>query len=256
MFDGFVLKKLISMFVQVIPGVPILLLISLLLRRWLPKLSYELSLFLTILLIGLSLPSVSNHFVAKLENSYPPLAETPSDTAAVLVLGYGHNEAPDRPPNSILTAGALSRLMEGIRLWQSKPDTLLIVSGAGLYGSVSHAQAMKNMALTLGVPDNKITTFHHTRDTAEEILAAVQLVQQSDHASDTARLVVVSSATHLPRAATMLNRHSIAFSMAPTDYLAGYAPWYRADSNYVTNFDRALHEWVGMLWFHLKHAFQ
>lgn len=252
MIDGFLLKKLLSLFVHVIPGVPILLLIALLCRRWLPTLSHALSIALTVVLIALSIPTVSNYFVTRLENQYPPLSEAPVDTGLILVLGYGHNDADDRSPNSVLTAGALSRIMEGVRLWQTRPESTLVVSGAGFPGKMSHAQAMKNMALAAGVPDNSILTFDHTRDTAEEIKSAAIVIEQRTAANNKDRLVVVSSATHLPRAALMLKDHEVIYTMAPTDYLAGDAPWYWASSFALNNFDRALHEWVGMLWHRLS----
>jgi uncharacterized SAM-binding protein YcdF (DUF218 family) len=250
--DGFLLKKLVSVFVHVIPGVPLLLLFALLSRRWYPRFSTVVSLLLVGLLIALSMPPISNFFIARLENRYEPLLAAPDDTGLILVLGYGHHDADDRPPNSILSASALSRITEGVRLWKTMPDATLAVSGAGLYGAMSHAQAMKNMALALSVPEAKITTFEKARDTADEIATAARSVTNLPDI-EAQRLVVVSSATHLPRAALMLAGKEVTFTMAPTDYLAGNAPWYRAGSGSLHHFDRALHEWVGMFWHRLTH---
>jgi len=251
MLDGFIVKKLLSLFVHIIPGVLILLLAVLLCRRWVPRLSYAISILLVLALIVLSRPPVSNYFVERLEHQYPPLLQAPSDTALILVLGYGHNYAPGRPPNSVLTAGALSRLTEGVRLWRSQPQSMLAVSGAGLNQAISHAQAMKNMALFLDVPEEKITLFEHTRDTANEIRTALEYLD--DRAlNEPGRLVVVSSATHLPRAALMLEGKNIDHSMAPTDFLAGNASWYGSGSSALYILDRAVHEWVGMLWYKIR----
>lgn len=253
MLDGFLLKKLSSVFVHVIPGIPILVLVLLLSRRLWPRFSYAFSILLVSVLIALSSPLVSNYFVSKLESHYPVLSNAPNDTKLILVLGWGHNEAPNRPPNSILAAGALSRLTEGVRLWQTQPDAVLAVSGAGLYGDISHAQAMKHMALVSGVPEASIITFDTSRDTAEEIESAVSYIKNNS-TRDRQRLVIVSSATHLPRAALMIDDKGIAYSMAPTDFLVGNSPWYRAGSDSVYYFDRALHEWVGMLWHRLSRS--
>lgn len=254
MVDGFLIKKLLSVFVHVIPGVPLLLLVSLLCRRWWPRLCSLVSMVLVVFLLAVSIPAVSNHFVARLEQTFPPLQELPADTALTLVLGYGHHEAQGRPPNSVLAAGALSRLVEGVRLWQTAPATTLALSGAGLYGTISHAKAMKDAAVALGVPAERLITFDQTRDTADEIDAATAWINR--HSPNDRRLVVVSSATHLPRAALMLDNKRQPYAMAPTDFLAGYSPWYRASSTYLNQFDRAVHEWVGMLWYHLRHSFQ
>ena len=183
------------------------------------------------------------------------LEVAPADTALILVLGFGHNDAPGRPPNSVLTAGALSRVTEGVRLWRTQPNSTLAVSGAALYRTLSHAQAMKNMSLVLGVPEENITMFDETLDTADEIRTAARYIKNSKP-NEQERLVVVSSATHLPRAALMLQRESVMHTMAPTDYLAGNAPWYRFGSGALYSFDRAVHEWVGMAWYKIRVLFR
>ena len=184
--------------------------------------------------------------------------KAPADTALILVLGFGHNYAPGRPPNSVLTAGALSRLTEGVRLWRTQQESTLAVSGAGLSQTISHAQAMKNMALVLGVPEKKIIMFEDTRDTADEIRTAVVSFDKPDF-TEQGRLVVVSSATHLSRVALMLKGlmsegENVVYTLAPTDYLAAdKATWYGAGSSALYRFDRAVHEWVGMLWYQIRH---
>jgi len=196
------------------------------------------------------MPPVSNSLVAVLENRFPALAVAPPDTGVILVLGAGHIYEPGRPANSVLMAPGLSRVVEGVRLWKTSPDVLLALSGAPFRSAISHAEAMKNMALELGVAEDKILLFDQTRNTEEEIIAARQTLSQLP--GDTQRLVVTSSATHLPRAALMLDRLGVSYTMAPTDFLTIDAPWYRLDAYFLKNLDRALHEWLGMLWYRLR----
>ena len=250
MLDGFILKKLVSVFVHIVPGTFFLLLLSILCRRWLPKTSTILSVFLCCFLIAGSFPPVSNFVVANLENRFPVVQEVPADTGLILVLGYGHNDAVDRPTNSILTAGALSRITEGVRLWKTKPSSTLAVSGAGTFTNVSHAQVMMNMAIILGVPEDKIVRFDHTRDTVQELDTAAR--ELKNFPQDKARLVVVSSATHLPRADKILQYDDVTYTLAPTDFLASSTPWYLPNSAALYHLDRALHEWVGMLWLEIN----
>jgi uncharacterized SAM-binding protein YcdF (DUF218 family) len=66
------------------------------------------------------------------------------------------------------------------------------------------------------------------------------------------RLVVTSSATHLPRAAGILEGRSAVYSMAPTDFVTADVSWFRSHSSFLSNMDRALHEWVGMAWYRLR----
>jgi len=65
-------------------------------------------------------------------------------------------------------------------------------------------------------------------------------------------LVVVSSATHLTRAAMLLEGSGINHTMAPTDFRMLDAPWHRFSAYHLQNVDIAVHEYVGMLWYKLK----
>jgi len=269
--DGFLLKKLLSMLVHLIPGALILLLLMLIGRRWFPRFCNLASISICCVLVAASVPPISNYFVAKLEDKFPVLAVAPPDTAMILVLGYGHMYAEGRPVNSVLMAGALSRVVEGVRLWKTQPDSYLAVSGARFRSPVSHAEVMQRMAIELGVPAERIILFDQTRDTEEEILSAIERISLVPSVGEKARedgqdasepevtrrrLVVASSATHLPRAALMLDHHQATYSMAPTDYLTVDAPWFRPEGYFIRNMDRAVHEWVGMLWYTLRQYVQ
>ncbi len=254
MIDGLLIKKLVSVFVHIVPGAFFLLLLALVGRRWFPRLCNTLALLLCIALIAVSIPPVSNYFISQLEDRFPVLQQLPDDTGIVMVLGYGHNYVAGRPVNSMLTASALSRLTEGVRLWKTQPESMLVVSGTAYRSPVSHAQVMMDMAIDLGVPANQIIRFDHTRDTAEEIQSAVRTLSEIENTGH--RLVVVSSATHLPRAETMLKPHKVPYTMVPTDYLANDYPWYLPGSGSLYHLDRVVHEWAGMLWFKLKAATQ
>ena len=250
MIDGFILKKLLSVVVHLIPGTLVMLLLALLLRRWFPRASSFFAISLCCLLIAGSIAPVSNSMVSRLENRFPVLLEMPADTGLILVLGSGHMYEPGRPANSVLMATALSRLSEGVRLWKTSPDVFLALSGARFRSEISQAEAMKNMALQLGVAEDRILLFDQTRDTEEEVIAAQQAL--GDLPAQKQRLVVTSSASHLPRAALMLERMGVNYSMAPTDFVTVDAPWYRPDAYFLRNLDRAIHEWVGMLWYRLR----
>lgn len=263
MIDVFILKKILSLFVHLVPGAFFLLFLLLIGRRWYPRLCQTLAVVLCVSLIAASTPPVSNHFVSKLEGRYPVLQSLPEDTAIILVLGYGHRYADDRPANSALSSTALSRLMEGVRLWQMNTEAMLAVSGARFSGHMSQAQASKNMALELGVPANKILLFDEAQDTADEVtavaaaLTAAPAAKTSDLTSVSAenqneRVVVVSTALHLPRAALMLEDSGLLYSLAPTDFHAIGAPWYLPGSGFLMSLDQAIHEWVGMLWYRLN----
>lgn len=255
MIDGFILKKLISVFIHFIPGVPLLLLLSLLLRRWLPRLSYVFSLLLCTLLIAASIPAFTKNVVLSLENQVSVLPSAPADTGLILVHGHGHLIS-DRPLpiNSQLYPVALSRLMEGVRLWKTKPDATLALSGASpIPDTPSHAEKMHEMALLLGVPEERIIRFDWSRDTEDEINSAVGWLKENPQTGS--RLVVVSTAMHLPRSEMLLGNHDIAYSLGPTEFIISNAGLGLPSVFPMLGLDRAIHEWVGMLWYRLKTMF-
>lgn len=244
--DAFILKKILSNLVHVVPGAFIMLLACIALLSVFPRFARTGLLVITLSLLAISSPPVSNGIVGTLENRYPVMQSLPEDTALVIVLGLGHHWVADRPPNSVLMARALSRVSEGVRLWQTRPLAHLMLSGAKFRSEISHAQAMNSMALALGVNDSRIVLVEETLDTQDEVDAAVQWMQ--GNAAAGRRLVVVSSAIHLSRADAMLSQQGIAYTMAPTDFRQLDAPWYRFNSRHLYDVDWAVHEYVGMLW--------
>jgi len=256
MIDAFLLKKFVSVFVHIIPGVPILLFFSLLLRRWLPRFSVFLSLFLCAILLAGSFPSVTKNIVLQLESQFPVLQQVPDDTGLILVLGYGHVIADDKPINTLLYPVALSRLTEGVRLWKAANrlemvDVKLAVSGAApVPGTTSHAEMMSRMALELDVPESSIVRFDYTLDTEFEIKTAKGWLAANNMADR--RLIVVSTAMHLPRAAMLLDKHDVKYTMAPTEFIISNTGWNIPSAGTLHTLDRALHEYVGMAWYRIK----
>ena len=253
--DFFIVKKIVATFLHILPGAPLLILAALLLRRRLPRLSATVAIGAALCMVALQSPPLSNALLASLERRTPYLQSLPPDTAAVLVLGSGHIWAEDRAPNARLMATALSRLTEAARLWHTQPGSLLITSGARHRSPVAHSRAMADMARELGVADERIIELDATRDTIDEITAAAIILRDAESAAgQSRRLVVVSSALHLPRASMMLDNSGVTYSLAPTDYLELDAPWYRLDGYFLYSADRAIHEYVGMLWYRLRYG--
>jgi len=203
------------------------------------------------LLITLSSPPVSNRLVASLEERYEVLPVAPDDTALILVLADGHIWEDKRPLNSVLKAIGLSRITEGVRLWKTNPAAMLATSGAKFNSPVTQASVMNNYATEQGVNPALTIQFPEARDTQDEIVSAINLMQNNSDLQDK-RLVVVSSAVHLARAEMMLKNQQILYTLAPTDFIALEAPWYRFNGYFLENANRTLHEYVGMLWLKTK----
>lgn len=246
--DGFILKKVLSLLVQLVPAIPLLMLLVCLVcyRR-----GRKLLILGCLVLLAASSPVVSNVVVNSLEKQHAVVREAPEDTALILVLGSGHNPAGVRPPNSILTSVSLSRLVEAVRLWESQPDALLVTTAGQVQQGQSHAESMAAMAMALGVPEAKIRLLDTALDTEDEVTQATELLNELDVAEN-ARLLVVSSATHLPRTARMLEPLDVEHTLAPTDFISIPGVWYRLSAGYLSYTERAVLEYIGMLWLSLR----
>jgi uncharacterized SAM-binding protein YcdF (DUF218 family) len=109
------------------------------------------------------------------------------------------------------------------------------------------------MALVSGVSATKIVRFTDTLDTAQELMQLVNLVKENP-VEGKSRIVIVSSATHLTRAAQMMSQFDAPYTLAPSDFIYMQSPWYRLGAKSIDNADRAIHEFIGMLWHWLASA--
>ena len=254
--DFYLLKKSISLFLHLVPGCLILILMALLLRHagLLRRFTTPVILFSTVILFLASTPYFSNKLINSLEDQFPVMQAPPSDTTLFLTLGNYASDDSNHPPNIRLHAVSLSRVTETIRLWKQQQTAILLLGGPSRF-------AMRDFAVENGVAPDNIIVDHTVRDTIDEISAAIKISKSS---TTTGRVIVVSSATHLPRARLIVDNavalriatgkidtHNYAY--APADFIA--APSQRllsASSSYLHKTDRVVHEYIGMLWVKIK----
>jgi len=202
---GFLLSKLLPQLVFPL-GAALLLLSAGLAgrrRRWGPPLSAA-----GIALLWLaSMPLLSRQLVRGLEDQAVRLSPDPLPGAdAVLVLGGGL--LPPLPPRRrVEVSAAGDRLLTGVDLMRQGKAPWLVVSG----GRVSFASGdpvpaeasyAASLARSLGVPPERILSSETPRNTAEEALALQTLARKRGWRS----LLLVTSATHLPRATATFRR--------------------------------------------------
>jgi len=187
---------------------------------------------------------VSDMLVKPLEQKYPALLETPVDVNYILVLGNGHKSDASLPISTQVSSAALGRLNEGIRHYYRLSDAKLIVSGySGLHDANSHASMQRKIALSLGIDAGDIMMFDGAKDTVEEALAMERVVGEHP-------FILVTSATHMPRAYAIFKSLGLNPIAAPTDYYAvGESEWLHMPSGAsLKGSDKAFHEYYGLIW--------
>ncbi|MBS1495163.1 MAG: YdcF family protein [Bacteroidetes bacterium] len=153
--------------------------------------------------------------ISQLENKYSPYTSKISkDTSVynIVVLGAGFTENKKLPFNDQLSPSALSRLIEGIRIYNLHPKSKLIVSGPGFEGEISQGEVFKKVAVSLGIDSSSINIINTATNTYEEAK------KYTEKFGKDSQVILVTSSYHMPRAMTMFEHNGIKPVPAPTDF--------------------------------------
>lgn len=166
------------------------------------------------------------------------------------MLGAGHTTDDSQPITSQVNPIAVIRLNEGIRLYNKlQGKAKLIVSGySGIYDPNTHAAMQQQLAVSLGVPKNDLILNTTPKDTQEEALEAKRLCGN-------AKLILVTSASHMKRAMKFFEQVGLHPTPAPTNHLASIQYFKYTDifsSDALVQSRIAMHEFIGLLWQKIK----
>jgi len=212
----FLLKKIISRFLFPVPLSLELLLVGLFLL-WFTRRQRAGKLMVTggaLLLLVFSNVLCSDPLLRHLEYTYPPLVVTREGAAAlppvgfIAILGGGGDDDPRVPVTSHLAPDQMVRLIEGVRLHREIPGSKLILSGGHICSG-----AMADMAETLGVSAQDVLQLGEPRDTEDEGKEIAPIVGPHP-------FILVTSASHMPRAMGLFKTRGLHPIAAPTDFLA------------------------------------
>jgi uncharacterized SAM-binding protein YcdF (DUF218 family) len=243
----FIMKKIVSRFLFPLPLSLEFLFVGLFLL-WFTRRQRAGKALVTcgaMLLVGLSNSFTSNALLRPLERRYPPLVVAhigPSapDVSFIAVLGGFADKDPDVPATSHISPDLMVRLTEGVRLHREIPGSKLILSGWN-----DSAEGMAKMAEALGVSAEDILPLPGPRDTEEESQQIAPIVGPQ-------RFILVTSASHMPRAMGLFRKRGLQPIAAPTDHIA---PRHRLefddlvpDGYQLFKSQTAFYEYLGLAW--------
>ena len=165
----------------------------------------------------------------------------------ILVLGAGYTDDKRLPENSQLTTTGLARLTEGIRIHRQIAGSVLITSADAGIQEIPQAEVVAKAAVLLGVDESNIRKQLLPKNTWTEATEYKRLF------GDTAQLVLVTSAIHMPRAMYLFQKAGLKPLAAPTDYLVkkekkrGFR-YLIPSPGHISRTEAALHEYIGLLW--------
>lgn len=159
-----------------------------------------------------------------LEWRYVPPTETPRADAIVVLGGATRAQAWPRATDE-LNEGA-DRLIYAYRLYRAGAAPHLLLSGGNAAFVTpetprSEAAAMAELLTLMGVPEEAIWLEDASFNTYENALLSREILA----AQGAERVVLVTSALHMPRAAAIFRKQGIEIIPAPTDYLVTQADW-------------------------------
>lgn len=241
------------------PGIIILGLIFLTLavyRNWL-KTARFLAVSVLLYTCILSIEPVAEGLVVPLENWFQPFDQSKAQGANyIVVLGGGTIEhSPEYAGETILMLAALRRVDYAIELHKRTGLPLIFSGGkpARSDSNISEADAAKQHCIKQGVAESAIFMESKSMNTDENAAATKRLYNPK-------RIILVTSAYHMPRAMLIFSQYAMDAIPAPTDYKAsrtGYSLLsFFPDNYYLFISSLALKEYLGLLFFVLTGLIQ
>jgi uncharacterized SAM-binding protein YcdF (DUF218 family) len=167
-------------------------------------------------------PLIARMLLGHLEGQYPPFDKSTTERFdAIVVLGGGAVGKGTLRPSDQLAGLSLERTICGADLFAQGVAPRLIVTGgdAMVFGhGPKEAAEMKRLALRLGVPEDAIVLEDRSRTTYENAVGVKRILGQ-------ASILLVTSASHVPRAVGLFRKQGLETTASPCGYLAKDRPW-------------------------------
>lgn len=106
------------------------------------------------------------------------------------------------------------RTIEAIKLFKEHRAEYLIFTGGAAHNSYVEANVMAELAHSMGVPPDKIILETKARNTCQNALNAVEIMQQRNWHS----AIIVTSPNHLKRARYLFAHYPIRFAVSSSGY--------------------------------------
>ena len=200
----------------------ILVAAALLLRRRKRLQTGLLAAALLILVLG-SNRWVSYTLARSLEWQYLPPDPVPAGDV-IVILGGG-TESAQYPRSAVEVNSAGDRVLHAARLYHQGAAPTILVSGGNIVWlggrTMTPAQEMTDLLKLMGVPESAIWQQPASQNTQEDAEYSAAMLKEKG----VQRVLLVTSAMHMPRAVILFHHMGIDVIPAPTDYTVTQAGW-------------------------------
>ena len=181
--------------------------------------SKKISLTGVIILVILSMPIVSDKLIAYLESDYELIKPSKVESAdAVVVLSGMVKTIQTKNGLDYEWGEAADRIFAGIDLFKSNKAPVLILTGGKLPWSIGvpEGEYLRDVAIDLGVPKKDILLTENVENTDQEAKAIKKILLL-----DNPKVILVTSAFHMPRAQLVFEAAGINVIPFPVDFIIG-----------------------------------
>lgn len=256
------LSKLLPLFLYPLGLACLLIIVAMVMwwrrSRWVP---IPMSLALVVLLLA-SNSWVANGLVRSLEWQHLPPKTLPTADAIVLLGGATKSAFPPRPGVDLSESG--DRVLYAGQLYREGKAPVVISSGGRIAwrgGGPPESEDMAQILQTLGVPSSAILQDPTSLNTYQNAINVHEILKERG----INRVLLVTSAMHMPRSLQIFQRQGIDAIPAPTDFLVSEQeieePNSSAqavllsllpDSDRLDRTTKALKEYIGMVIYRLR----
>jgi len=246
-------SKILSLFLDPLALAIILLVCAFLVRKRRPKVFRITFVVMVMFLAVAACPTMEVWLTASLERQYPDrdVDSYPSAQAIVVLGGTIHMPSGVHHASAIIDSS--DRLLMALRLYHAGKAPRVVLSGGNnpvfteKVPEQSEAEVMRSLLEEWGIPDSAIQVEGGSINTHENALFSYRLL--AGHG--VRRIILVTSAMHMPRAAAAFRRAAFDVVAAPADFQSGWGepgPIFRwiPDAGALIGSSRAIHEWLGL----------
>ena len=207
-----------------------------------------------IVLILSSLPIISNKFIAYLEKDYQPIEIADVENVdAIVVLSGMIRVIGDEENLKYEFTDSVDRFFAGLDLFNNNKSPILILTRGKMPWSLGIAEGeyLKELAIKYGVSEENIILTDEVQNTDQEAKAIKKILTEN------AKIILVTSAFHMPRAEKVFKAANINVIPFPVDFQSSKLKTTIMDfiPSAVSLFDTShfVREMIGRLYYNLKY---
>ncbi|MEO0367299.1 MAG: YdcF family protein [Pseudomonadota bacterium] len=220
--DFITFVKLLSLLVYPL-GFALWLIVLSVVLRWLSlKFLSRILLSLGIMVLWIfSTPKVSVWLASGLEDQYPQQALAQIQKHDLIVVMGGGLKLPIKPAQHVQLTSSSDRYWHAARLFAADNADKILILGGNVFdqpGIQAESVYAKELLISWGVPADAIlidTVSRTTEQNAEQFKYIVKQLQESDSSDPINKVLVVTSALHMPRTLFWLNSQQLDISLNP-----------------------------------------